>query len=178
MFYIFCCFVFVFVFQCIMGVSELSICLLPVCVSSHLLVPQHHCRSSSPACARGCWRTERILGQRAQSQPAWKTKRRQKNRKERNLVPHKHSDWRGVSSGHAASPQMCQSQERHSPQAGVWKTKVIINLGDKRFLQSPAHSNQIRFTKWLVQTPRVELFQVLGSNDIKYEEALYNVESI
>ncbi|TNN82142.1 hypothetical protein EYF80_007510 [Liparis tanakae] len=53
--------------------------------------------SSSPACGLGCWRTERMLGQKAQGRLVWWTKRKQKNRKWRSLLLQEHSDWQGAS---------------------------------------------------------------------------------
>lgn len=104
-------------------------CMHVMCVFSlHLLVPQHHCRSSTPACALGCWRTERILGRRAQSRQVWRTKRKQRNRKGRSLLLQKHSDWWGVSSGRGASPRRCQSLEQHSPPAREWGTTINDKL--------------------------------------------------
>lgn len=103
----------------------LCACMHVICVFSlHPLVPQHHCRSSTPACALGCWRTERILGRRAQRRQVWRTKKMQRNRRARTPLLQKHSDWQRVSSGHAASPQMYQTLEQHSPPAKEWETKT------------------------------------------------------
>lgn len=104
-----------------------------VCVFSlHLLVQQHHCRSSSPACALGCWRTKRILGQRLHSRLVSMTKRKQMNRKGRNPPPQRYSDSRGVSSDRGASRQTCQSLEQHSLRAAELDIAIMVNHGNKR----------------------------------------------
>lgn len=100
-------------------------------VSLHLLVPQHHCRSSSQACALGCLKTGTIPGQRAQHRPVWRMTRRQRSRKGRSPARWKRSECWEVSSGRGASRQMCRSLEQHSPLAV--KITIMVNHGHKSF---------------------------------------------
>lgn len=112
--------------------SYLVECILVICVVSlHLLVPQHHCRSSSQACALGCLKTGTIPGQRAQHRPVWRMTRRQRSRKGRSPARWKRSECWEVSSGRGASRQMCRILEQHSPLAV--KITIMVNHGHKSF---------------------------------------------
>lgn len=99
-----------------------------LCASSHLPVPRRHCRSSSPACVPGCWRTGRIPARRGQPRPAWRTRRRWRSRKGRSPAPWKRSGCREASSGRGASQRTCQSRAQRSPPAV--KISVMVNNGN------------------------------------------------